>query len=140
VAYLCGNWKLSTDTPRFILALHICASLGVRDKELINLQEQVMAFFLNGRNKLIGYRLISTGTSNKSLVDVKLLVSLALHTMASAVILAYNHPCGNMSASKSDEVVTEKVRDSLSLIDIKLLDHFIICEEGYYSFSEQGEL
>jgi len=114
--------------------------ISIWDKELINVQEQVMAFFLNGRNKLIGYRLISTGTSNKSLVDVKLLVSLALHTMASAVILAHNHPSGNMSSSKSDELVTEKVKNALELIDIKLLDHFIICEEGYYSFAEQGEL
>jgi DNA repair protein RadC len=45
-----------------------------------------------------------------------------------------------MSASKSDEAVTEKVKDALKLIDIKLLDHFIIFEEGYYSFAEQGEL
>lgn len=60
--------------------------------------------------------------------------------MASAVILAHNHPSGNMSVSKSDEVVTEKAKDTLNLIDIKLLDYLIISEEGYNSFAEQGEL
>lgn len=114
--------------------------ISVWDKELINVQEQVMAFFLNGRNKLIGYRLISTGTSNKSLVDVKLLISLALHTMASAVIIAHNHPSGSLQASENDREITRKIKDVLELIDVKLIDHFIISDSGHYSFAEEGEL
>lgn len=108
------------------------------DKELINLQEQVMAFFFNRRNKLIGYRLISTGSSTQCHIDIKFLVSLALHTMACQVIMAHNHPSGELIPSDSDKNVTSKIKEALDLIDVKLLDHFIISISGYYSFAEQG--
>lgn len=110
------------------------------DKELINLQEQVMAFFLNNRNKLIGYRLISSGTSSQCNIDIKFLVSLALHTMSSFIILAHNHPSGELEASNQDKDVTLKVMKALALIDVTLLDHIIICGGGYCSFSEKGYL
>lgn len=110
------------------------------DADAICLQEQVMAFYLNNGNKLIGYRLISTGTTNACLVDIKLLVSLALHCLASFVIVAHNHPSGNTKPSQQDIKMTEKVKEALALIDIKLLDHFIITSDAFLSFSNEGYL
>jgi DNA repair protein RadC len=79
-------------------------------KELINLQEQSMVLFLNNRNHLIPYRLISTGNLRRTTVNVQLVVSLALHTMASKVILVHNHPSGNLTASCQDIRITKKVK------------------------------
>jgi DNA repair protein RadC len=114
--------------------------MTVWDKELINLQEQVMAFFLNRAGRLIGYRLICTGTTTQCLMDSKLIVSLALHTMACSVIIAHNHPSGKLEPSDMDIKITKKIKAALDLIDVKLLDHFIIMQNGYYSFAVEGDL
>lgn len=69
------------------------------DKERIGIQEQFMTFFFNRAHKLIGYKVISTGTMNNCIVDVRLLVSLALHGLADAIIIAHNHPSENLQPS-----------------------------------------
>jgi DNA repair protein RadC len=111
---------------------------GVWDYNLINLQEQFMAFYLNSANRLIGYRLINTGSMTQCSIDIKLVVSLALHSMATAVILAHDHPSGSLKPSQQDEIVTTRIKSALQLIDVRLLDHFIITEEAYLCFQEQG--
>ena len=110
------------------------------NKDLINLQEQFMAYYLNRANQLIGYRLLTTGSMHSTSVDIRLLVSLALHCMASNVIIAHNHPSNNLQASKADEQITLQTRDALKLIDVKLLDHLIISENGYLSLREEGAI
>lgn len=110
----------------------------VWDKEIINLQEQLIAFFLNRSNKLIGYRLITTGTMSTCLIDIKLLVSLALHTMSSSVIIAHNHPSGSLKPSNQDVDFTKKIKQALGLIDVRLLDHLIISEVGKLSMFDEG--
>ena len=60
--------------------------------------------------------------------------------MASGVIIAHNHPSGNLTPSKSDEVITERLKAALALIDIKLLDHVILTDNGYCSMQEEGLL
>ena len=114
--------------------------LSVWDKELISLQEQVMAFFLNSRHKVIGYRVICTGTRVGCLIDVQLIVSLALHSLASSVILAHNHPSGNLTPSISDIETTKQIKAALNLIDVKLNDHFIVTEYGWSSMYIQRRL
>lgn len=114
--------------------------LSVWNKELISLQEQVVAFFLNNRHKLIGYRVICTGTRTGCLIDVQLIVSLALHSLASSVILAHNHPSGNLVPSIADIESTKKVKAALNLIDVKLYDHYIITVYGWSSLYIQGRL
>ena len=114
--------------------------LSVWDKELINIHEELMAFYFTRANRLIGYRLISSGSSHKCLIDLKFLVSLALHTMASHVIIAHNHPSGEVQPSMQDKEVTARVKQALALIDVKLIDHLIISENDCYSFGVEGEL
>ena len=97
-----------------------------------------MAFFLNSRHKVIGYRVICTGTRVGCLIDVQLIVSLALHSLASSVILAHNHPSGNLTPSISDIETTKQIKAALNLIDVKLYDHFIITEYGWSSMYMQG--
>ena len=110
------------------------------DKEKINLQEQFAALFFNHSKKIIGWRVISTGNMTKCIIDIKLLVSLALHCMATQVVIIHNHPSGNLAPSQPDEDLTNIIKDALKLIDVQLLDHLIIVESGYFSFSDEGLL
>jgi DNA repair protein RadC len=117
-----------------ILALDVYEWVRLRwNEELINLQEQSMALFFNNASQLISYRLISTGNSRGTVIDVQLVVCLALHTMASKVILVHNHPSGKLEASKQDIKITQQVKAALQLIDVFLLDHLIITENCYMS-------
>ena len=106
------------------------------DKEKLSLQEQFVALFFNTPLKMIGYRVISTGNMTGCLVDVKLLCSLALHSLCSFVVIAHNHPSGNINPSKYDIAITLKIKNALQLIDVELLDHFILVENGYISFAD----
>ena len=108
------------------------------DNEKINLQEQFAALFFNQSKKIIGWKVLSTGNMTKCIVDVKLLVSLALHCMCTHVMIVHNHPSGNLKVSQSDENITATVKDALKLIDVQLLDHLIIDENGYFSFNDEG--
>jgi len=76
----------------------------------------------------------------KCIVDIKLLVCLALHSMCILVMIVHNHPSGNLKASQCDENITHTVKDALKLIDVLLIDHLIIIENGYYSFNDEGLL
>lgn len=117
-----------------ILALDVYEWVRPRwNEELINLQEQSMAIYLNNASQIISYRLISTGTLRGTIIDVQLVVCLALHTMASKVILVHNHPSGKLEASKQDIKITQQVKAALQLIDVLLMDHLIITENCYSS-------
>lgn len=110
------------------------------DKSLIHLQEQFMVLFLNSGMRVIGYRTISTGNIACCAVDIKLLASLALHCMASYVIVAHNHPSGCLEASQNDIRLNRVLRRSLSLIGVTLHDHLIITVGGWLSMKEKGLL
>ena len=110
------------------------------DKEKISLQEQFAALFFNAANKMIGYRVITTGTMKGCIVDVKLLVSLALHCLSSYIMIVHNHPSGNLKPSNADIALTLKIQEALKLIDVELLDHITIVDDGFASFKETGLL
>jgi DNA repair protein RadC len=112
----------------------------VWDLERITHQEQYMAFFLNGKGKTIGYRVICTGGMSSTPVDIRLIVSLALHSLATNVILAHNHPSGSLEPSAADISTTKQIRDALRLIEVKLWDHQIIGENGCFSMADAGLL
>jgi DNA repair protein RadC len=114
--------------------------LSLWNKELINLQEQKAGFFFNSRSQNIGYRVLSTGTMDSTVIDIRLLAGLALHSLASFVIIAHNHPSGILQASINDIYTTRKIKKALRLIDVKLMDHLIISESGWLSMSVEGLL
>ena len=110
------------------------------DKNLIHLQEQFMALFLNGKMEVIGYRTLYTGNLTTCSVDIKLLASLALHCMASNVIVAHNHPSGSLHPSSADIRLNKAIRKALNLIGVTLHDHLIITVGGWLSMREKGLL
>jgi DNA repair protein RadC len=106
----------------------------VWDDELINLQEQFYILFLNQNNEVIAWRCINTGTSNECKVFIKMAVACALLCMATGAIIAHNHPSGNIQPSKGDIFCTNKLFRAFDLLDVKLLDHLILSQDGFFSF------
>ncbi len=109
---------------------------SVWDDELIALQEQLYVLFLNQANEVICWRCLHTGTITSSLIDVRILFGLALGCCAVGFILAHNHPSGKLKPSQADLAITKKVKDAGELLDIVLLDHFIVAPKGSISFRE----
>ena len=73
-----------------------------------------------------------------TVADPKLIFAAALKACASSIILAHNHPSGNLKPSQSDIDLTRKLKDGGKLLEIQMLDHIIVTTEGYYSFADEG--
>lgn len=110
------------------------------DKDIIELQEEMKVVLLNRANMVLGVFELSKGGTTGTVVDVKLILSVALKCNANSIVMCHNHPSGNLKASKSDIEITDKVKKACSYMDITLLDHLIITKNGYYSFSDEGIL
>ncbi|NCB91460.1 MAG: JAB domain-containing protein [Clostridia bacterium] len=103
-------------------------------------QEQMICMMLDTKNHFLGDEVISRGTVNASLVSPRNLILAAMKYHAVYIILVHNHPSGNPEPSKEDVLLTKRVREACSLVDIPLLDHIIIGDQEYISFREEGIL
>lgn len=81
---------------------------------------------MNQANKIIGYYHHSTGTINATMVDTEIVVAVALKTLAKSVIISHNHPSGNLQPSEADRQLTRRLKQSLKLFDVHLVDHIIV--------------
>lgn len=102
--------------------------------------EEFWIVYLNNSNKVISKSQLSKGGITGTLVDVRLVYKTALETGATAVILCHNHPSGTLVASEADKQITKKLKLAGESLDIKVLDHVIITENGYFSFADEGLL
>lgn len=110
------------------------------DADTIALQEQLIVLLLNPACQAIGYRVLSIGGSKGTVVDVKNLMQTIILGNASGIILAHNHPSGNMKPSEEDCKTTRKIRQACEVMDIGFHDHIILGPEAgqYYSFADDG--
>lgn len=129
-AYFFGQVTSSNDVYNFL-----------RDQILkgIEVQEHFIALYLNQANKIIGYYHHSTGTINATMVDIEIVAAVAVKTLAKSVIISHNHPSGNLQPSEADRQLTRRIKESLKLFDVQLIDHIIVTRNGYYSFAEKSE-
>ena len=95
---------------------------------------------LNRANKVIHRACISTGGTAGTVVDAKLIFRQALEWKAVAIILAHNHPSGNLQPSQADCDLTAKLVAAGKTLDLLVLDHLVVAEGGYYSFADEGRL
>ena len=96
--------------------------------------------FLNTQNELLKEEELFFGTIDRSTVYIRELVKKILDYNAKSVILVHNHPAGSLKPSQSDILLTKKIKEVFEGIEIRLLDHIIISEKGYFSFLEGGIL
>jgi len=103
-------------------------------------KEYFKVLFLNQANQVLGYTLISEGGITETSVDVRIILQAALLTNSVALVLAHNHPSGNMKPSRQDMDITKQVKEAARLMRITVIDHLILTDVGYYSFADEGQL
>lgn len=108
--------------------------------DTIEMLEEVKVILLNKANKVLGIFDLSKGGICSSIIDVKIVLSIALKTLATGIIIVHNHPSANLTPSKADIDITQKLKYACKVIEIVLLDHLIISKEDYFSFADDGLL
>ena len=113
---------------------------SVFDPETIEYRETLKMILLNRSNQVIGVHQVSEGGISGTVVDIRIIMQCALLTNCTGIILAHNHPSGNLQTSKEDDNLTVKVTNACKLLDIHLLDHLIVTPEGYFSYADEGRI
>lgn len=106
----------------------------------LDLRESFWVILLTNANRVLATSEVATGTSRGVQTNPKYIFQLALLTNASAIIVAHNHPSGNLTISLRDKKETKKLQRLAKLMDITLLDHIIITSESFVSFAQEGEI
>lgn len=107
-------------------------------KDFINIYECFYIFLMDNQNNIKGFVKISQGGITGTNVDIRLIAKYAIETLATKVILVHNHPSGALMPSREDKTLTQNVFKALELFDIRVVDHLILTEDDYYSFSDEG--
>jgi DNA repair protein RadC len=100
--------------------------------------EEFWIIYLNNSNKVIHKSQLSKGGITGTVADIRMIFKLAFEYHATSIILCHNHPSGKLKASECDIQLTKKIKDAGNVLDVKVLDHVIITETGYYSFIDNG--
>ena len=104
------------------------------------LHEEFWVIFLNRGNIVLDKRIVSMGGVSGTVADPKIIFKLAIEHLASAIILCHNHPSGNLCPSEADVKLTKQMVQSGNLLGIPVLDHVIISDCGFYSFTDEGAI
>ena len=94
--------------------------------------------FLNRANKIKHFEILSKGGLTHTIVDPRIVFAKALEVQATSMVLCHNHPSGSLRPSRADEEMTERIKNAGKLLDIQVIDHLIVSDEGYYSFADEG--
>ena len=103
-------------------------------------QEHFVCISLNGANEVLATRIVTVGLANAAQIHPREVFSDAISDRACSVIVAHNHPSGDVTPSREDMDVTTRLKEAGSTLGIKLLDHIVFSRRGYYSFQEQGKM
>jgi DNA repair protein RadC len=100
--------------------------------------EVFAVIFLNRSNKVNHFEIVSKGGISGTIADPRIILKKALDAEATSIILCHNHPSGSLRPSRADEELTTKIKEAAKYLDIVVIDHIIVSEQGYYSFSDEG--
>ena len=102
--------------------------------------EVFAVLFLNQANKVMHYEVLSEGGITGTVADPRIILKKALSHDAVNIILCHNHPSGSFKPSRADRELTAKIKDAAAMLDMTVLDHIIVSEDGHYSFADEGIL
>ena len=114
--------------------------LNTWNKDTIDLQEEFNVILLNRAGRVIALNNVGKGGLTSTIADPRLILAAALKAAACSIMLAHNHPSGNLRPSKADEELTKKIKAGAAFLDIMVLDHLIITPDEYLSFADEGLL
>jgi DNA repair protein RadC len=100
--------------------------------------EEFWVLLLNRNNLMIDKMLVSQGGLSGTVIDVRIILKMALDKLACSIILCHNHPSGNLVPSEADKEITKKIKEAGKHMDIPVLDHLIIGNDAYFSFTDEG--
>lgn len=95
---------------------------------------------LNRANQVLGFHQVSKGGISGTVTDVRVIFQVAIKSCSSGLILAHNHPSGNLQPSEVDLKITRKIKEAGALLDVSVLDHIIIADEGYLSMADENQV
>ena len=123
---------------------HLTSPLAAREfirSQLAGHPTEIFAgLFLDAQHRVIGFEKLFFGTIDSAAIYPREILRAVLDKNACAVIFAHNHPSGNIEPSEADKKITLKLKQALSMIDVRTLDHFVISDSGIFSFAEAGLL
>jgi len=108
------------------------------DADEMDYRESFFALYLNQANKVLGIKKVSECGISSTLVDVRIVMQAALLCNATAMIVAHNHPSGNLKPSLADIQITSQIKEAGKILNISLLDHVILTSDSYFSFADEG--
>lgn len=136
-----GRRRAAQEVPEKIQITQSSDIYKVLQPFLSDLQtEEFWVIFLNQNNRLIGKSKLSSGGINQSVVDVRILFKAALDHFATGIVIAHNHPSGNLKPSQEDLKITKQITEAGTLLNIQLLDHLIIAQNSFLSFADENLL
>jgi DNA repair protein RadC len=108
--------------------------------DTIALQEEFVCIYTNRANQVLGIYKVATGGQTGVVADPRMIISVALKIAGVGLLVAHNHPSGNLRPSRADEELTFKIKEAAKFFDLKLLDHLIVEPSGeqYFSFADEG--
>jgi DNA repair protein RadC len=112
----------------------------IQSKIKDNRREVFGVLFLNRANKVNHFEIVSEGGITGTVADPRVVMKKALEEDAVNIVLCHNHPSGNLKPSRADEELTHKIKEAAKYFDIRVMDHIIVSDEGYYSFADDGLL
>ena len=112
------------------------------DLSTIEYRESFKVVLLNNASKVLGVTTLSEGGCDRTIIDIKQVAQACLLANATQAIISHNHPCGTLQPSIDDDMITDKLKKALQVLDIRLIDHIIVSPQGksYYSYSDEGKL
>ncbi len=136
-----GRRKASQDVPERVQISSSKDAYHILSPFLADLRtEEFWALFLNQNNRILSKSQLSSGGINQSIVDVRILFKTALEHCATGIIIAHNHPSGNLKPSAEDLKITKQIAEGSKLLNIQLLDHLIITQSSYLSLADEDLL
>lgn len=110
----------------------------LRSKFQYNKHEVFVVVYLNAANKILHHEILSEGGITGTVADPRIILKKALENNATSIVLSHNHPSGSLKPSADDKRLTDKIKQAALYLDIKVLDHIIVSDEGYFSFADEG--
>ena len=135
------SYSTKTKQPQIITSINAYELFKENwNQDTIQLFEEFKILLLNRDNRVLGIYFLSKGGISETSVDIRLTMAITLKCAASSIILGHNHPSGNLRPSQQDISLTKQINSAGKLLDIKILDHIILTQHGYYSFADEGAI
>jgi DNA repair protein RadC len=134
-----GRRRKSQSSPELLqvsTSIDVYEAVSSQFKDLNH--EEFWIILLNRANRIISKHLISKGGQAGTIADPKIIFNIALENHAASIILAHNHPSGNLRPSQADLDLTKKLKSAGQFLDLPVLDHLIITDQGFLSFADEG--